>query len=160
MLVVVRACEGDHEIASDSAANCLRLTGRRLHRFLALGRRVDCRTDKVGGCAVGLDNLAHSRIVPLFGHRDVVSMIARGRARGETSTFEVPARVITGRAPRGRAASAVMSVAPMTPAATSVDPSCTVAPTTAATPVGKRGTRTSTELRGLLGPLGVTAMRK
>jgi hypothetical protein len=80
--------------------------------------------------------------------------------RGETSTFEVPARVITGRAPRGRAVPAVMSVAPMTPAATTVAPSYTVAPTTAATPVGKRGTRTSTELHGFLGPPGATAMKR
>jgi hypothetical protein len=48
----------------------------------------------------------------------VVSMKTRGRARGETHTFGGPARVITERAPRGRAAPAVMSIAP----------SCTVAP--------------------------------
>jgi hypothetical protein len=87
-------------------------------------------------------------------------MKARRRARGETCTFEVPARVITGRAPRGRAARAVMSVAPMTPTATTVAPSPTVAPTIAATPVGKGGTRTSTELQGLLGPPGATAMKR
>jgi hypothetical protein len=68
----------------------------------------------VGGRAVGLDNLAHSIIVPLLGHRDVVSMKARRRARGETST---------GRASRGRAARAAMSVTPMTPTATTVAPS-------------------------------------
>ena len=39
----------------------------------------------------------------------------------------------------GRDVNAVMSVAPMTPAATTVAPRYTVAPTTAATPVGKKG---------------------
>ena len=87
-------------------------------------------------------------------------MKARGRARGVTSTFEGPARVITERAPRGRAAPAVMFLAPMSPAAATVAPSCTVVSTTAPTPVGKGGTRTSTELRGLLDPPGVTAMRE
>jgi hypothetical protein len=105
----------------------------------------------VGGRAVGLDNLAHSIIVPLLGHRDVVSMKALRRVRGETST---------GRASRGRAAPAAMSVTPMTPTATTVAPSPTVAPTIAATPVGKGGTRTSTELHGLLGPPGATAMKR
>ena len=107
-----------------------------------------------------MDNVAHSSIVPLLGHGDVVSMKARGRARGVTSTFEGPARVITERAPRGRAAPAVMFLAPMSPAAATVAPSCTVVFTTAPTPVGKGGTRTSTELRGLLEPPGVTAMRE
>ena len=151
LLVVVRAGEGDDEVVVGLSRQLLAAdSGRRLHRLLALGRG-DCSTDEVGGRAVGLDNLAHSSIVPLLGHRDVVSVKARRRARGETST---------GRASRGRAAPAAMSVTPMTPTATTVAPSPTVAPTTAATPVGKRGTRTSTELHVLLGPPGATAMKR
>jgi hypothetical protein len=57
-----------------------------------------------------LDNLAHSSIVPLLGHKDVVSMRARGRARGVTHTFGGPARVFAERAPRGRAAPAVIFI--------------------------------------------------
>ena len=153
LLLLVRAGEGDDEVVGLVGLSSPLLaadSGRRLHRLLALGRG-DCSTDEVGGRAVGLDNLAHSSIVPLLGHRDVVSVKARRRARGETST---------GRASRGRAAPAAMSVTPMTPTATTVAPSPTVAPTTAATPVGKRGTRTSTELHVLLGPPGATAMKR
>ena len=151
LLLVVRAGEGDDEVVVGLSSQLLAAdSGRRLHRLLALGRG-DCSTDEVGGRAVGLDNLAHSSIVPLLGHRDVVSVKARRRARGETST---------GRASRGRAAPAAMSVTPMAPTATTVAPSPTVPPTTAATPVCKRGTRTSTELHVLLGPPGATAMKR
>ncbi len=153
MLVVVRVCEGDHEFAIGLSSQLLAAdSGRRLHKLNVLGRG-DCSTDEVGGRAVGLDNLAHSSIVPLLGHRDVVSMKTRGRARGETHTFGGPARVITERAPRGRAAPAVMSIAPSCtfPPTTALTPvSCTVAPTTV---------RTSTELRSVLGPPGATAMK-
>jgi hypothetical protein len=144
MLVVVRACEGDHEIAIGLSSQLLAAdSGRRLHKFLALDGG-DCSTNEVGGRVDGLDNLAHSSIVPLLGHRDVVSMKTRGRVRGETHTFEGPARVISERALRGRAAPAVMSIAPSCTVAPTTAPTpviCTVAPTSARTPVGKRDTR-------------------
>jgi len=144
LVVVIRACEDDDEIAIGLSSQLLAAdSGRRLHRILALGR-CDCSTDEVGGRAVGLDNLTHSSIVPLLGHKDVVSMRARSRVRGEEHTV---------RAPRERAAPAVMSI----------PPSCTVAPITAPAPVSGSITptivHTSAELRRFVGPPGAAAMK-
>jgi hypothetical protein len=48
MLVVVRACEGDDEIAIGLSSQLLAAdSGRRLHKLLVLGRG-DCSTDEVG----------------------------------------------------------------------------------------------------------------
>ena len=157
LLLVFRACEGDHEIFIRLSSQLLAADGgRRLHRLLALGRG-DCSSDKVGGRAVGLDNLTHSSIVPLLGHKDVVSMRARSRVRGEADTV---------RAPRERAAPAVMSIAPSCTIAPTTAPtpvSCTVAPTTAPAPVSSSVSPTvvhsSAELRRLVGAPRAAAMK-
>jgi len=157
LVVVIRACEDDDEIAIGLTSQLLAAdSGRRLHRILALDRG-DCSTDEVGGRAVGLDNLTHSSIVPLLGHKDVVSMSARSRVRGEAHTV---------RAPRERAAPAVMSIAPSCTVAPTTAPTpvgCTVAPITASAPVSGSITptivRTSAELRRLVGPPGAATMK-